>query len=1612
MKKNNPVQIGSATNWSSVNACLAHSLAIKTDGTLWAWGLNNNSQLGDGTNTNSNIPIKIGTDTDWKEITGGTYHSLAIKTNGTLWGWGYGGPDDFLLGSGFPSIVPVQRGTDTDWAAISGDRSHTLAIKTDGTLWGWGSNLFGQLGNGTISGSFITQIGTDTWTKVFATSYHSLGIRQDGTLWAWGLNDDGELGDGTTITRTLPVQVGSGNDWAKVYGGNYYSMAIKLNGSLWTWGDNFYGQLGDGSNTDKLNPVQIDLVNNIDSVTVTVNPLPVVSFTGLQQIHCADQPPVTLTGSPAGGTFSGPGMSGNIFNPALAGVGGPYSITYSYTHPVTGCLKSISKNVNVIATSPLSFTGLATEYCIINAAVTLTGSDPFGGFAGPGITGNVFNPALAGVGGPYTITYSTGVDPDGDVNCSNSITKLVTVTSVPAPTISGNNFICLGGNTLLSANVAPGSGTIISYQWYVTTLAGTTNLGNDATQLTSQGGTYTVTVTTVSGCSGTSSGFNVTAYGEPTVSFTGLAASYCSGEAAVTLFGSPEGGTFSGPGISGNTFDPAIAGGGGPYTITYTFAYPGTTCSNSSSQTVTIISAGPVSFSGLSPQFCVDGTPVSLTGSPLGGTFSGPGITGNIFDPALAGIGGPYLITYSYTNPGNGCTNVASQSVSIYDNTTTISGLSSQYCVNAPTVTLTGNPAGGIFSGPGIIGNVFNPALAGVGGPYTINYINPLCNNMVNQYVSVISIPTIENTTGATRCGTGTVTIGAASSPGSEVYWYANSTGGSPIGTGISFTTPLISSTTSYYAKAQSTTHTSTAGVPVTGNSCGTIGSVTTADWPLRFNTFEPVTLQSAWVIPQASGTFTVALRNALSSANLQTAVFTFTSGEIGLPKQLILDFEINSPGNYQITNVSGGVARISSFTSLCYPFTAAGVGFSIVGSASLSTSVTNTTTYNSFFNLTVSKGCESARTEVTATVTSSPAISASATNLTVCSGSATELSVTSSNPDYTYSWSSVPAGYSASGAGPHIVNPTQNTTYQVLASDNTSGNPSSGCGAVTSLTVTAFANNLSLVATATPASVCEGSDIQLSATTTTDSYTINSNCGTSFIDISTTGTSVGTLTDDSEHAISIPSFTFGVTAYTSALVGTNGLIVLGSSSGNVATGNAVLPSNVNSAGNIFLSPYWDDLDIQTGATCKTETVGNIFIIQYTNMSHNNYTSGSITFQVQLNLVTGVITYVYQDVLFGSTTYDAGNSATIGIQLGLTNALQYSFNTASLVDGMSICFTPIIADVSYDWSANPAFLNAVNISNPMAVAITSSQNYQVKVTDMNSGCIRTAPVIVTVNPLPIVDFTGLALAYCTSDAAVTLTGTPAGGTFSGPGISGNIFDPAVAGAGTHGIMYSYTDVNGCSNSESKQVAVTTVCAPVFTTLNLTAFLEGFYYDINTMRANIFELGISTDPGETDTVTVNLWAATSLGNTEPDHTVKAVLHTDGMATMQFPSTITGNDFYIAVKHRNHMETWSKLPVTFSSITEYDFTDNLLKAYDDGVNPPMTAVAGSKFAFYGGDVNQDGTVDGSDANDIEIGANNFDYGYNSADANGDGETGGQDANIVEINANLFLFYARPY
>lgn len=211
-----------------------HTLEIR-DGSLWAWGSNESGQLGDGSTNNQLSPVRIGTDNNWVAVATAYAHSVGIKSDGTLWGWGY------QPWSGAPANTgtPMQIGTDNKWTAISAGDSHTLALKSDGTLWAWGWNSSGELGTGNNNDvSTPVQVGTgNNWVYISASHEHSLAIKSDGTLWAWGLNDAGELGIGSVSASNVPVQVGNDTKWVSVSGGTYHSLGIKADGTLWTWGD-------------------------------------------------------------------------------------------------------------------------------------------------------------------------------------------------------------------------------------------------------------------------------------------------------------------------------------------------------------------------------------------------------------------------------------------------------------------------------------------------------------------------------------------------------------------------------------------------------------------------------------------------------------------------------------------------------------------------------------------------------------------------------------------------------------------------------------------------------------------------------------------------------------------------------------------------------------------------------------------------------------------------------------------------------------------------------------------------------------------------------------------------------------------------------------------------------------------------------------------------------------------------------------------------------------------------------------------------------------------------------------------------------------------------------
>ncbi|MBK9338120.1 MAG: HYR domain-containing protein [Lewinellaceae bacterium] len=238
-----------------------HNLAIKPDGTLWAWGDNLFGQLGNGTNNDQNQLVKIGAANDWRQLAKGSVsqHSMAIKNDGSLWAWGRNDYGQLGIGNNSYQLTPQQVGSDLDWTMVAVGKSHTLALRTNGTLWACGNNNYGELGIGnTVDKNIFVQVGNaQDWLTIEAGDVHSIALKSDGTLWTWGSGGNGALGLGTQSNQVVPTQVGSHNDWIQISAGEDFSAAIKQNGELWEWGLNDAGQLGIGSLITQLSPVQV-----------------------------------------------------------------------------------------------------------------------------------------------------------------------------------------------------------------------------------------------------------------------------------------------------------------------------------------------------------------------------------------------------------------------------------------------------------------------------------------------------------------------------------------------------------------------------------------------------------------------------------------------------------------------------------------------------------------------------------------------------------------------------------------------------------------------------------------------------------------------------------------------------------------------------------------------------------------------------------------------------------------------------------------------------------------------------------------------------------------------------------------------------------------------------------------------------------------------------------------------------------------------------------------------------------------------------------------------------------------------------------------------------------
>ncbi|MBI5687758.1 MAG: leucine-rich repeat protein [Verrucomicrobia bacterium] len=241
------VQVSGLGGVTALAAGYDHTLALRSDGTVWAWGYNAYGQLGNGTTNSASTAVQVSGLSGVVALAAGMYHSAALRSDGTVWAWGYNGDGELGDGTIVNRATAVQVSGLSGVIALAAGTYHSVALKSDGTVWAWGSNFGGQLGDGT-------------------TTEHSVALKSDGTVWGWGNNGDGELGDGTTVNRATPVQVSGLSGVTAITAGSRHTLGLKADGTVWGWGLNSSGQLGDGTTVNRSTPVPVSGLNGVRTI--------------------------------------------------------------------------------------------------------------------------------------------------------------------------------------------------------------------------------------------------------------------------------------------------------------------------------------------------------------------------------------------------------------------------------------------------------------------------------------------------------------------------------------------------------------------------------------------------------------------------------------------------------------------------------------------------------------------------------------------------------------------------------------------------------------------------------------------------------------------------------------------------------------------------------------------------------------------------------------------------------------------------------------------------------------------------------------------------------------------------------------------------------------------------------------------------------------------------------------------------------------------------------------------------------------------------------------------------------------------------------------------------
>ena len=1045
---------------------------------------------------------------------------------------------------------------------------------------------------------------------------------------------------------------------------------------------------------------------------------------------CEDVAGLNLSGGlPQGGSYSGPGVSGNYFDIAIAGAG-THTITYTLVDP-NGCENSATQDITIYDLPEVELDFIQTTACYNDESFALGGGTPAGGtYSGPGVVDNNFDPSMAFVG-TVTIAY-TYTDPT--TGCTNNAISNIEVQDIPTVTLSlSTPFVCVTETSVTLQGGAPSNGTYSG--------PGVTDGVFDATAVGTGSYPITYTVTNANGCTETAT--EDIQVSDPAIATLNLVQSViCSNAASLVLSGgSPSGGNYSGTGVTNNSFDAMVAGVG-LHTITYNVIDPSTGCEGFATQDIEVVAAPTVTMDIPEEHICIYNSTVTLTGaSPSGGVWTGAGVTGNNFDATSAGAG-IHIITYTYTDD-NGCTVATTDQLEVHERPeVTLNLLDDTACVydtNHPIGE--GLPAGGTYSGTGVSGSNFDPSQAGVGThiiTYTVVDVYG-CENSASQEITVVEPPLVSiNMTEVNFCfGEDNIVLNA--SPAGS--------GGTWSGSGISGNT---FNTTSSGIGTFTLTYTF---VDASGCEAFDTQEVVVTDLPT-------VTLELAQdEACITGGSFDLVIID--SGGDTPSCVFNNQPG---------LGFDIGSGGGQ--TYVVGTDRRVYHW----------------VGT-----------------NWTVLPGTPSAnRIDVTSAgvpwiiTTNSDILFFENNGWTQVSGAAldiacgaNEIFIIGTNNAILRrvgnSFSQLPSGLAQridvdSDGNPWVVG-LDNLIYQYI------NNAWSARSAEQTIDVGIDSENGHIWALETSGQLLlytgnntwENRGGLASNVTASDNivWLINSNSRISTYQCTSgatppggwyTGPGVsGTTFDPSVAGLGDHTITYH---YEDA-------------NGCVNTATDILT--------VFPEPVVT-IDLEDDEVCINE----IITLEDGQPAGGTWSGTGVAgneFDASIaGAGTHTITYVYD-------LANCSVSATTEIVVYALPVLVLDIQSSVACEGdiLALDASPSGGDWSGPGIANGQMNTA--ISGPGTHTITYSY------TDAN-GCEASEPVDILVHPETDVTLSLATTQICIHDDPITLTGgAPAGGTFTGPGVSGGVFDPAVASTGLHTITYNLTDANGCIYTASQNIRV-------------------------------------------------------------------------------------------------------------------------------------------------------------------------------------------------------------